>query len=179
NNGVIARQSVWNDKEIQKLLEEFVPCADEVWRLHNLDQPDCVHFRKFCDEGGVLNGGDPGDRTTRQGTYCCTPSGISLGNLNHRDPARIKELLRDALKKWKEIEKKDRLLDYDPKEKLSEITRGENQYPKDGLVLKVYSRDLERKGLDENDWRTHAWNFDFAWFRKAEVEEMLPQRIEK
>lgn len=156
-----------------------MPCADEVWRLHNLDQPDCVLFRKFCDEGGGLNGARPGDRTTRQGTYCCTPSGISLGNMNHRDPARIKELLKDALKKWKEIKKEDRLLDYDPKSKLGEITRGENQYPADGLVLKVYSRDLERKGLNENDWRTNAWNFDFAWFRKAEVESMLPKKFEK
>jgi hypothetical protein len=176
---VIARQSVWNDKEIQKLLEEFVPCADEVWRLHNRDDPDCVHFRRFCDAESALNGGNAGDRTTRQGTYCCTPSGVSLGSINHRDPARIRQLLRDALKKWKEIKKEDRLLDYDPKDVVKDINRGENQYPEDGLVLKVYSRDLERKGLNRSDWRTNAWNFDFAWFRKSEVEEMLPRKVDK
>ena len=156
-----------------------MPCADEVWRLHNVDEPDCVHFRKFCDEGGPANGGRPGDRTTRQGTYCCTPSGMSLGHINHRDPNQIKQLLKDALKKWKEIKKKDRLLDYDPEDVTDQITRSENQYPEDGLVLKSYSRDLERKGLDESDWRTHAWNFDFVWFRRAEVEEMLPGRVDK
>jgi hypothetical protein len=137
-----------------------------------------VHFRKFCDEGGVLNG-EGMATTTRQGTYCCTPSGMFLGSANHRDPARIAQLLRDSLKKWKEIKKEDRLLDYDPKEKVKDINRGESKYPTDGMVLKVNSRDMERTGLRESDWRTHAWNFDFAWFSKDEVASMLPSKFEK
>lgn len=160
-----------------KLVKEFVPCADEVWRLHNLDEPDCLHFRKFCDEGGTLNG--EGDRTTRQGTYCCTPSGKFLGSVNSRDPKRMAEMLRGALAKWKEIPKKERLLDSDPKETLKQINRAETKYPEDGLVLKVNSRDMPRKGLDENDWRTNAWNFDFAWFNEDEVKTLLPKKFEK
>jgi len=176
---VIARQSVWSNDEVVKLLADFVPCADEVWRLYNRPDPDCVHFRKFCDEGGMLNGEGMDNTTTRQGTYCCTPSGKFLGSINHRDPARIAQMLRESLKKWKELKKEDRLLDTDPKETLKQINRGENQYPADGMVLKVNSRDMEREGLRDSDWRTHAWNFDFAWFRKDEVASMLPDKFEK
>jgi hypothetical protein len=137
-----------------------------------------VHFRKFCDEGGVLNG-EGMETTTRQGTYCCTPSGLFLGSANHRDPSRIAQLLRDSLKKWKEIKKEDRLLDYDPAEKVKDINRSESKYPTDGMVLKVNSRDMERTGLRDSDWRTHAWNFDFCWFKKDELETMLPGKFEK
>ena len=138
-----------------------------------------MHFRKFCDEGGMLNGEGMDSTTTRQGTYCCTPSGEFLGSINHRDPKRVAEMLKGALKKWKEMPKKERLLDYDPKEKLPEINRAETKYPKDGLVLKVNSRDMPREGLNENDWRTNAWNFDFAWFNKDEMKSLLPKKFEK
>ncbi|MBK8206355.1 MAG: hypothetical protein IPK87_06085 [Planctomycetes bacterium] len=156
---------------------EFIPCADEVWRLHNLKEADCLHFQKWCDEGGTLNG--EGERATRQGTYCCTPSGVFLGSANHRDPKRIAEMLRGALKKWKEIKKEDRLLKDDPVKTWEQINRNEKQYPTDGMVLRVNSRDMPRTGLDQNDWRTHAWNFDYAWFRKDEVARMLPKVFEK
>jgi len=176
---VIARQSVWSDETNIKLLKDFIPCADEVWRLQNVDEPDCEMFRGFCDEGGVLNGEGMESTVTRQGTYCCTPSGKFLGSINSRDPKRVAKMLRDSLKKWKEMSKEDRLLDYDPKDKLKEIKRGETQYPKDGLVLKVNSRDMPREGLKDSDWRTHAWNFDFAWFNKDEMLSMLPKQLKK
>lgn len=160
-----------------KLLESFVPCADEVWRLHNLREPDCLHFQKWCDEGGTLNG--DGRTATRQGTYCCTPSGQFLGSANHRDPRRIAAMLKEALRKWKEIKKEDRLLKEDPVKTWEQIDRSEKKYPADGMVLRVNSRDMPRTGLDPNDWRTHAWNFDYAWFKKDEVARMLPKTMGK
>lgn len=174
---MIARQSVWSDPEVVKLLENFIPCADEVWRLHNRQDPDCLLFQKFCDDGRPLNG--EGDRTTRQGTYCATPSGMPLGKANHRDPRRIAALLRGALVKWKEIKKEDRLLKEDPAETWKEIDRAEKHYPEDGLVLRVTSRDLPRENhrLNDADWRDNAWNHDYAWFRKEEVAAMIPRAI--
>ncbi len=160
-------------------MAEFIPCADEVWRLHNRDDADCVHFRKFCDDGRPLNG--EGDRATRQGTYCATPSGMPLGKANHRDPARIAALLRSALAKWKEIKKEDRLLKDDPAKTWEQINRAEKHYPEDGLVLRVTSRDLprEKHQLNMSDWRDKAWNHDYAWFRKEEVASMLPAALAK
>lgn len=154
-----------------------MPCGDEVWRLHNLKDPDCEHFQKFCDANGTMNGDGP--RATRQGYYCVTPSGILLGSINNRDPGRIARLLRDSLAKWKELSKKERLLDYDPATVVPRINRSETKYPADGLVLRVNSRDLERTGLDQNDWRTHAWNFDYAWFTKDEMMTLLPRSFGK
>jgi hypothetical protein len=164
---------------VVKLLENFIPCADEVWRLHNRKDADCLHFQKFCDDGRPLNRGEEGDRTTRQGTYACTPSGMLLGKANHRDPRRIEAMLRSALEKWKTIKKEDRLLADDPAKAWSEINRAEKHYPEDGLVLRVTSRDLPRENHQPNtaNWRDNAWNHDYAWFRKDEVATMLPREI--
>ena len=174
---MIARQSVWSNDEVAKLAKDFIPCADEVWRLQNSQDADCVHFRKWCDEGGTLNGDGP--QTTRQGTFCCTPSGIFLGSLNHRQPARVAQMLRDALKKYNEIKKEDRLLKEDPAKTWETINRAEKQYPTDGLVLRVNSRDMPRQGLRQDDWRTHAWNFEYVWFRKAELDGLVPNSFDK
>ncbi|QDU86279.1 hypothetical protein Pla163_34300 [Planctomycetes bacterium Pla163] len=157
-----------------------MPCADEVWRLQNLDEPDCLHFQSFCDSDGRLNHRDAS--ATRQGTYCVTPSGILLGSANHRDPRRIAELLRTSLAKWNELDPAERLLETDPRETARSIRRAELNYPEDGLVLRVDSRDLPRtwegaEQPDPDDWRTHAWNFDYAWFRAAEVERLVPAEL--
>lgn len=158
-----------------------MPCADEVWRLQHLDEPDCLHFRSFCDSGGPLNNSDPS--ATRQGTYCVTPSGVLLGSTNHRDPRRIAELLRTSLVKWNALDASERLLDTDPRESARSIRRPELQYPEDGLVLRVDSRDLPRtwegaETADSEDWHTDAWNFDYAWFNASELERLVPAELE-
>lgn len=170
---------------MRELIEEhFVPCADEVWRLQHLDAPDCVHFMSFCDEGpfGRLNAQD--ESRTRQGTYCVSPSGVLLGSTNNRDPRRIEQLLRSSLERWEELSEEERLLDTDPRETAERIHRDENRYPEDGLVLRVNVRDLprDREGaarLDPNDWRTHAWNFDYAWFNAEETDRLVPEGLKK
>ncbi len=170
---MIARRSVWTDKQVVALAKDFACCADEVWRLQNVQDPDCVFFRQWCDEGGQLNG--DGEQTTRQGTYCCTPSGKFLGSCNSRDPMVMATMLRSALAKWKAMDKKARLLDYDPETKVKDINRSESKYPKDGMALKVHSRDLNREGLNPSDWRTHALNLDFCWFTKDEMLRLIPK----
>jgi hypothetical protein len=170
---VIARRSVWTDKQVVALAKDFVCCADEVWRLQNLGDPDCVYFRQWCDLGGQLNG--DGAQTTRQGTYCVSPSGRFLGSCNSRSPEVMAAMLRTALARWKDLDKKSRLLDYDPADRVKDINRAEKHYPADGLVLKVHSRDLNRTGLNPADWRTHALNLDFCWFRKEEMQRLVPR----
>jgi hypothetical protein len=167
---------VWRDERVLEQLQHFVPCADEVWRLQNLDEPDCKHFQSFCDDLRRLNA--HGDTVTRQGTYCVTPSGVLLGSANTRDPAHMAELLRTSLEKWNAMPREERLLAFDPA--LVEIERAENRYPSDGLVLRVVSRDLPREPetREPNDWRTHAWNFDHAWFSREEVERLVPREFE-
>jgi hypothetical protein len=88
-------------------------------------------------------------------------------------------MLREALERWNEMSKEERLLDYDPEEVLPQINRAENHYPEDGLVLRVNSRDLPRTGLDPTDWRSTAWNFDYAWFTQEEMLSIFPRTVRR
>ena len=170
------RQVCWSDPKLQALARKFIPVCDEVWRLHNLKEVDCLFFQGFCEEGHY--GGPRAHGTTRQGIYCCTPSGRFLGSINTTNPQRMRRMLEAALERWAAMPKSERYLDEDPKKRRDEIRRRERQYPEDGLALRVYTRDGKRKDLPD-DWRRTAWNVDSLWYRKAEARQLLPQRWKK
>ncbi len=163
------------------MVAKFVPAADEVYRMQNLQtgtDPECRLFQKFAELGHYRRPG-----ATRQGTYCVSPSGVLLGSINSNDPNRILDLLEKSLAKWETLSREERLLPTDPREQLPAIKRPERFYPEDGLVLSVTSRDMPRDANQpkaENpraaraDWRETAWNQDFAWFTKAEARQFLP-----
>ena len=128
---------------MRELAAQFVPAADEVYRLQNLQtgtDPECRLFQKFAERGHY--GGRPG--TTRQGTYAATPSGVLLASINSNDPKRIADMLQRALAKWQTLSRAERLLPNDPRQQVADIKRPERFYPKDGLVLYVTSRDMPR-----------------------------------
>jgi hypothetical protein len=161
---------------VLKLTARFVPAADEVYRLQNLrtgTDPECRLFQKFAELGHYRRPG-----TTRQGTYCVTPSGVLLGSMNTNDPRRITDLLEKSLAKWQTLKREERLLPTDPQKQLADIKRPERFYPKDGLVLSVTSRDMPREAEKEKParagWRAHAWNQDYAWFTKGEAKQFVP-----
>jgi len=168
---VRGRQVCWSDPKLQELARKFIPATDEVWRLHNRKDLDCLFFQKFCEDGHY--GGRSRPTNTRQGIYCCTPAGQFLASVNTTDPRRMERMLREALAAWRKIPKKERLLDYDPATRAGEISRREAQYPQDGLALRVHTRDMPRQDIP-NDWRAVAWNVDSLWYRKAEARQMLP-----
>lgn len=159
-----------------KLATRFVPAADEVYRLQNRKtgtDPECRLFQKFAELGHYRRPG-----TTRQGTYCVSPSGVLLGSINSNDPKRIADLLERSLARWSKLERKERLLPTDPRKQRAEIKRPERHYPENGLVLRVASRDLPRDPGKANPgragWRELAWNQDFAWFTRAEARQFVP-----
>ena len=164
-----------------ELAAKFVPAADEVYRMQNLQtgtDPECRLFQKFAELGHYRQPG-----ATRQGTYCVSPSGVLLGSINSNDPKRILDLLEKSLAKWETLSREERLLPTDPKKQLADIKRPERFYPEDGLVLSVTSRDMPRDADQPKaeqpkaaraDWRETAWNQDFAWFTKAEARQFLP-----
>jgi hypothetical protein len=163
---------------VLELAAQFVPAADEVYRLQNLQtgtDPECRLFQKFAELGHYRRPG-----ATRQGTYAVTPSGVLLGSLNSNEPERVAGMLRRALDKWQTLSREERLLPDDPRKQLADIKRPERFYPKDGLVLYVTSRDLPREAEAEKDkaatedWRQLAWNQDYAWFTKGEARQLLP-----
>jgi hypothetical protein len=163
---------------VLKLVEKFVPAADEVYRMQNLKtgtDPECRLFQKFAELGHYRRPG-----TTRQGTYCVSPSGVLLGSANSNNPERIADLLERSLAKWGMLTREERLLPTDPRKQLADIKRPERHYPEDGLVLNVTSRDMPREKGKANPtrakagWRETAWNQDFAWFTKAEARQFVP-----
>jgi len=157
---------------VRSLARKFVPCADEVFRLHKRKGVECDFFRGFCDEGHY---GRNGANATRQGIYAVTPSGRFLASVNTTDPKRMAAMLELALKNWKGLGEGDRYLDPAPSGAQFRSERGEANYPKDGLVLRSFVRDLPKKGQRfADDWRGKAWNTDLAWFGKAEARRFLP-----
>jgi hypothetical protein len=161
---------------VLKLAAQFVPAADEVYRMQNLKtgtDPECRLFQKFAERGHYRRPG-----ASRQGTYCVSPSGVLLGSINSNDPKRIADLLEQALAKWGTLTRAERLLPTDPRKQLADIKRSERHYPESGLVLNVTSRDLPRETGKANPtragWRESAWNQDFAWFTKAEARQFVP-----
>jgi hypothetical protein len=157
------------------LAAKFIPAADEVYRMQNLEtgtDPECRLFQKFSEIGHYTRPG-----TTRQGTYCVTPSGLLLASINSNDPKRIADMMQRSLEKYQTLAKADRLLAYEPSKKWSEIKRPERFYPDDGLVLYVTSRDLPRDPAKAKPskaaWHELAWNQDYAWFTKVEARGFL------
>jgi hypothetical protein len=157
---------------VLELAAKFVPAADEVYRLQNGSDAECRLFQKFAKKGHY--GGRPG--TSQQGTYAVTPSGELLASVNSNDPRRIARLLQSALVKWDELARVDRLQAKDPKEQATGLQRAERYYPKGGLVLHVYSRDLPRADIGPG-WQGKAWNQDYAWFKKEEARQFLPTDV--
>jgi hypothetical protein len=161
---------------VLKLAARFVPAADEVYRMQNLEtgtDPECRLFQKFAERGHYRRPG-----ATRQGTYCVSPSGVLLGSANSNDPKRIADLLERSLARWGTLKREERLLPTDPRKQLADIKRPERHYPEGGLVLNVTSRDLPREkatpGPTRAGWRELAWNQDFAWFTTAEARQFVP-----
>lgn len=151
-----------------QIAKKFVPAADEVWRLQQGTDPECVFFQEMAEHGHY--GGRPG--TTRQGIYVCSPDGTFLASINSNDPDRVLAMLERGLKAWEELPAEKRRLSAN-----SEIKprhRWENSFPKDGLVLSMITRDLPQE-CDPSKPCAPKWNQDRVWFSKAEARQWLPQ----
>lgn len=176
---MIARRSVWSDPNVVELTQNFVPVADEVHRLQAGTDPEARLFQTIAEQGHYAGYGPPKHTGTRQGTYAAAPSGVLLASINSNDPAKMADMLRRALEKWKSLPREERLLADDPQTVAQEAARAraERLYPEGGLVLRVDTRDLPRgaSAAQSDDWRASAVNQDFAWFTKDEARQFVPE----
>jgi len=163
---------------VQELAKAFVCVMDDINPLQTGQRAgqESDLFRAIAAKGP--GGGRAG--TTQQGTYCFAPSGEVLSADNSRDPKRIARGLRDALARWQELPKAQRLRAQAPTR--DNVRRPEESYPKDGLVLRSYSRDLpptdghKKRRLGEVE---SPWNTDVVWFRADEMKQWLPAALSK
>lgn len=111
---------------------------------------------------------------SRQGIYVFTSDGTFLSSINNLSADRVLKTIEDGLKKWEALppsaKKSSSKIDVAPKH------RWENFYPRDGLVLTAYSRDLPLSG-EVTAERLPTWNRDAAWFSRAEAEQLVPDNL--
>ena len=166
---MLGRRSIWSKPEIIELSRQFIPATDEVWRLQNGDDPECRHFQKIADKGHYRS-----HRTTRQGIYVCTASGVLLGSLNSHNVDAVLKMMRDSLRKYETLDRKERLLAADAD--ILPAHRWEDSWPQDGLDLTMFARDLP-ESCDPQDERGAAWNKDRVWFSDKEKRRWLPRDL--
>ncbi len=172
---MVGRASIFSDPDVVELAKRFVPAADEVGFLQRKSSkgPESEWFRGVAEQGHY--GGRTVPTDTRQGIYAAAPSGVLLASINHNDPRRVAAMLKTALAVWDAMPRAKRLppsaLDKDPASR----PRWEALYPTDGLVLRVHTRDVGRVPKSSDDWKTRAWNLDFAWFRRDEGLAFVPE----
>ena len=115
------------------------------------------------------------ENRSRQGTYVFTAQGKFLASINDLSANRMLAMMQKGLYAWNALPESEKATNQstvkvDPKH------RWEDFYPRDGLVLTSYSRDLIKNGKPTSK-PLGTWNRDSAWFSKSEVEEMLPVEL--
>lgn len=154
------------------MVRNFIPAADEVGRLQSGKDEECLLFQKIAEQGHYAGRTKPS--STRQGTYATTADGKLLISWNTNDPRVVASKLRQAVSKWEQLQKSGRAIDMAPQLDAAKLNREERYYPANGLVLRVNTRDLPRDVQQEARW-SDAWNQDFAWFKKEEARQFVPQ----
>jgi hypothetical protein len=158
---------------VRELLRSFVPAADEVGRLQRQKDPECLLFQRIAEQGHFAGRTEPSD--TRQGIYATTADGRLLASINTRSPRAMAGMLRQALERWETLAAEPAPVE--AADTPREVWRWERLYPEDGLALRVVTRDVDRED-GPDDWRAHAWNLDHAWFRREEVQALVPAQDE-
>lgn len=163
----MGRRSVWSDERVIAASRDFVPAADEVWRLQRDEDPECRWFRE------TVRGAPDPVAGSMQGTYVITPGGALLGRLNSTDPTRVLAMLDRALAKWRALPAPARAAR--AADAAQPRRRWEDSYPERGLVLERFARDV---GASPEAPPTRPVNRDTVWFAERELEGLVPARGE-
>src|SRR5436190_2470385 len=122
--------------------EDYIAVAGDDWYQRRRQDAEGEFFRKVADQGPRKGEGG----STRQGIYCLTADGQLLIYKNAGQNAEVmRDVLRHGLAEW-------RKLPADRQQagavKIEELAKTDPRYvrtpPKDGLVLRVFSRLLDR-----------------------------------
>lgn len=156
----------------------FIPLAENCSPLQSQKDAKGEFFRLVAEQGHYAGRTKPS--ATRQGIYALTPGGHLLASVNTRAADQMLAMMHKALAAWESLDAAERLSEgkipigpYEPDPQFS-VRR-----PDDGLILKVYSRDLPREGGGPaDDWRRTAVNFNHAWFTADEMRQFIPSSDE-
>ncbi|MGH2350378.1 MAG: hypothetical protein ACRDJN_02035 [Chloroflexota bacterium] len=169
-----SRELAFSDPEVIRLASDrFIPLAENCSPLQTQRDAKGEFFRLVAEQGHYAGRTVPS--ATRQGQYAFTAGGILLGSINTREVGKMLGMLQQALRRWAEIRDGGAAAAGDAPASYQPDPRYPPRYPVDGLVLKVFLRDLARHDDGrEPDWRSRAVNYDYAWFTKEEARSLVP-----
>ncbi len=178
----MGRVSTFADADVIKMAtEKFVPVCTDDWYTRRRQDAEGEFFRTMATAAGRKGEGG----ATRQGIYVFAADGTVLGYKNAgQDAGVMKQVFRDALAKFDKLPEKQR--------KAGAITvpdRGKpdakyfREPPAGGLVVRVNTRILEKKGDDIvcgscDQMGGDKAARDFLWLTKDEVAALAPAKVE-
>ena len=137
-----SRQLVWDDPKVLEMLKQCVPVADQLDHLESGKDFESRFLQKAKKQSHP-------DNYSYQGIYLVAPNGVLMAGSHEavHDMKKIEKILQQGLEKWKKLPPKDRLLTKEVlakavAERSERAGRGQKQYPQDGLVLRLFCRDL-------------------------------------
>jgi hypothetical protein len=165
---------------IKLATEEFIPVSGDDWYERRREDAEGEFFRKVADQGPRKGAGG----STRQGIYCFTAAGKLLAYKNAQDADVMREVVEQALADWKKLPAKER----EPGAvEVGEPATMDKRYtrpvPKDGLILNVYTRILDRDGKGaycKGTCETPGGDLsarDHLWLTKAEWQDLLAKDV--
>lgn len=113
---------------------------------------------------------------SRQGVYVFTSTGKFLSSVNSTSPEVVLKTLKTGWSRWESLPGSQKKAAETKVTKLNPKHRWEDYYPRDGLVLTIYNRDLSTE-LTPNSTRKPTWNRDSAWFSADEVKKFVPDNL--
>lgn len=170
-----------NPDMIKLIASSFIPVAGDDWYQRRRDDAEGRFFRSVANQGPRKGAGDKPGGSTRQGIYTFTPSGKLLSYKNAQDADNMLASVKEGLRKWNALPAAERRAGA---VKVPELGQVDRQYdraaPADGLVLKVFTRVLDR-GKDGRYARGtsskaggHQAARDHLWLTKAEWQALIP-----
>jgi hypothetical protein len=179
---VTGRASVFADPEVIRLANSsFIAVTGDDWYQRRRDDVEGKFWRKVADQGPRKGAGG----STRQGIYCFTADGQLLTYCNHLDPALMRAELRKAAWLFSRLpEDRRRQGAVRIEGPGTPDGRYHREPPKGGLVLRTYTRILDRKdgefcrgscGRPGGDFAAR----DHVWITADEVKALIPARPKK
>jgi len=168
---VAGRAQAFSDPRVIDLItDQYIPVAENSSSLEREQTDKGAFFRHVAEQGHY--GGRTFPTTTRQGSYTFTAQGQFLASVNTRDAIGMEGMLRTGVDRWRA----GYSLGGPAPVQLAPEAAEDDGYPTGGLVLEVAARDLPREtDTRPEDWRTIAWNLDYAWFTRDEARNLVPE----
>lgn len=179
-----SRQLVCNDSRVQKLLEGFVPAADNPGRYRNFSntpRAEALEYRLL--HGALTQTGFRASMNTWhvQGMYVITPSGkvIAGGNRPMNLDATLADM-RKGLEAYAAMPKSERLLARAPDPTMDRMSRDRPRPPSDGLVLRCVARGLDENVVyDQCVLAPEFYHIDRLWYTREEAMQFLPPDLRR